>query len=113
MILTVQVDMEKKNDLGKAITGGFFSEIKLFIFLDRKRNFIFIVTCSLFVTTTVIAMWRYGSTITPNLLQGMPAHAPLYADVLLVTLQICLSMVVGGCALYQDVEDKLGIPRGT
>ncbi|XP_059488359.1 uncharacterized protein LOC132204082 [Neocloeon triangulifer] len=93
MILTVQVDMERKNELGKAITCGF------------------LVTCSLFLTTTVIAMWRYGSTVTPNLLQGMPANAPLYADVLLVTLQICLSMVVGGCALFQDVEDKLGIPR--
>ncbi|CAB3374107.1 Hypothetical predicted protein [Cloeon dipterum] len=93
MILTVQVDMERKNELGKAITCGF------------------LVTCSLFLTTTIIAMWRYGSTVTPNLLQGMPANAPLYADVLLVTLQICLSMVVGGCALYQDVEDKLGIPR--
>jgi len=60
----------------------------------------------------VIAMWRYGSTVSPNLLQGMPSTAPLYADIMLVTLQICLSMVVGGCALYQNVEDKLGVPRG-
>ena len=70
------------------------------------------VTCTLFLTTTVIAMWRYGSTVSPNLLQGMPSTAPLYADIMLVTLQICLSMVVGGCALYQNVEDKLGVPRG-
>ncbi|KAF4531739.1 hypothetical protein B566_EDAN008952 [Ephemera danica] len=93
MILSVQVDMNHKHQLGKAITFGFMG------------------TCSLFLMTTIAAMWRYGGAVTPNLLQGLPSSAMLYADVFLVTLQICLSMVVGGCALFQDVEDKLGIPR--
>ncbi|KAK3926752.1 Amino acid transporter AVT1B [Frankliniella fusca] len=93
MILTVQVDMQHKNKLGKAILGSF------------------LVTGLLFMITTAIATWKYGAALRYNLLQGLPASTPLYVNVLLVTLQICLSMVVGGSALFQDIEDKLNIPR--
>lgn len=93
MILTVQVDMQHKNKLGKAILGSF------------------VVTGLLFMVTTGIATWKYGAALRYNLLQGLPAGTLLYVNVLLVTLQICLSMVVGGSALFQDIEDKLNIPR--
>lgn len=64
------------------------------------------------MVTTGIAIWKYGAALRYNLLQGLPAGTPLYINVLLVTVQIALSMVVGGSALFQDIEDKLNIPRG-
>ncbi|XP_066998507.2 uncharacterized protein [Anabrus simplex] len=93
MILTVQVDMKNKKKLGHAIAGGF------------------LVTASLFIATTLFAIFRYGSAVTSNVLQGLPASTPLYINVLLVTLQICLSTVVGVSPLFQDLEDKLNISR--
>lgn len=72
----------------------------------------FSVTGSLFMVTTLLGFFTYGNQLRYNLLQGLPPSDILYLDVLLVTLQICLSMVVSGTALFQDVEDKLGISRG-
>ncbi|PSN37493.1 hypothetical protein C0J52_23519 [Blattella germanica] len=93
MVLTVQVDMRNKADLGKAIVWSF------------------IVTGGLFLVSTSIAMIKYGTAIRYNMLQTFPANGLLYLDLLLVTVQICLSMVVGGSALFQDIEDRLGVPR--
>ena len=64
------------------------------------------------MVTTGIAIWKYGAALRYNLLQGLPAGTLLYVDLLLVTVQIALSMVVGGSALFQDIEDTLNIPRG-
>nr|XP_018916094.1 PREDICTED: uncharacterized protein LOC109043358 [Bemisia tabaci] len=93
MILTVQVDMEKKNKLGHAILAGF------------------LVSGGLSIVTCIIIYLRFGTSINYNILPGLQPHILLYVDAFLVTLQICLSMVVGGTALFQDVEDKLGVPR--
>jgi len=71
------------------------------------------VTGGLFIVTTSIGFVKYGAAgLRYNLLQGLPATVPLYTDILLVTMQIALSMVVGASALFQDIEDKLGVPRG-
>ncbi|XP_071450963.1 uncharacterized protein mah [Hetaerina americana] len=92
-ILTVQMDMQQKRKMGKAVLLSFC------------------VTGSLSMITTIIALHKYGNLATPNLLQGLPGSYMLYFNVLLVTVQICLSMVVGGSALFQDIEDTLGISR--
>jgi hypothetical protein len=57
-------------------------------------------------------MMLYGGGVRANLTQGLPITLPLYVDILLITLQLFLSMAVGGCALFQSVEDKLSIPSG-
>ncbi|KAG8246310.1 hypothetical protein J6590_087234 [Homalodisca vitripennis] len=93
VILTVQVDMAEKKKLGHAILGAFS------------------VTGSLFLVTCLIAFFRFGDRVRYNLLQGLPPSGALLADELLVTVQICLSMVVSGTALFQDVEHKLGVPK--
>ncbi|XP_046396959.1 amino acid transporter AVT1H-like [Ischnura elegans] len=92
-ILTVQMDMQHKHKMGKAVLLSFC------------------VTGGLSMITTIIALHQYGDLARPNLLQGLPGSYMLYFNVLLVTLQICLSMVVGGSALFQDIEDTLGVPR--
>ncbi|XP_054264435.1 uncharacterized protein LOC128987555 isoform X2 [Macrosteles quadrilineatus] len=93
VILTVQVDMADKRKLGHAILGAFS------------------VTGTLFLVTCLIAFVRFGDQLRYNLLQGLPPSGPLLADELLVTLQICLSMVVSGTALFQDIEHSLGVPQ--
>lgn len=70
------------------------------------------VTGTLFLVTCVIAFLRFGDQLRYNLLQGLPPSGPLLADELLVTLQICLSMVVSGTALFQDIEHNLGVSKG-
>lgn len=62
--------------------------------------------------TAVIACQKYGNNIYFNILQGLPRTGTLDLDLSLVTAQIFLSMVIGTSALFQDVEDKLGVPRG-
>lgn len=71
----------------------------------------FIVTGSLFVVTTIFTVIWYGGNAEYNLLRSLPSTELLDANVLLVTLQICLSTVVGCTALFQDLEYKLGINK--
>lgn len=63
------------------------------------------------IGTTVIAAYRYGSTVTPNVLEMLPRSNMLYFAIMLVTLQLCLSSAVGSSALFQHIEDTLRIPR--
>lgn len=64
------------------------------------------------MVTAVIAFQKYGNNLYFNILQGLPRTGALDLDLALVTAQIFLSMVIGTSALFQDIEDKLGIPRG-
>ncbi|XP_019533814.3 uncharacterized protein LOC109405236 [Aedes albopictus] len=93
MLLTIQVDMEKKRKIGKAVFLGLMA------------------TCTLSTVTTVFAAYRYGMDTTNNVLQILPKSWPLYITILLVTLQLCLSSAVGNSALFQHVEDVLGASR--
>ncbi|XP_075233164.1 uncharacterized protein LOC142331271 isoform X2 [Lycorma delicatula] len=93
LILTVQVDMANKMKLGQAVAAGFS------------------VTGGLFITTTILATLRYGSDLDNNLLMTLPSSKLLDINLLLVTLQVCLSTVVGCTALFQDLEEKLGIKK--
>lgn len=94
MLLTIQVDMEKKRKIGKAVFLGLM------------------VTCTLSAVTTVFAAYRYGMDTTNNVLQILPKSWSLYTTILLVTLQLCLSSAVGNSALFQHLEDVLGASRG-
>ncbi|XP_058812823.1 vesicular inhibitory amino acid transporter [Topomyia yanbarensis] len=93
MLLTIQVDMEHKRKIGKAVFLGLMA------------------TCSLSAVTTILAAHRYGMDTANNVLQSLPKSWSLYATILLVTLQLCLSSAVGNSALFQHVEDVLGASR--
>lgn len=92
-ILTIQTDMNNKTQLSQSVLFSFFT------------------TGSLSIITICLASLLYGSGIHANLAQGLPASPTMYIDILVVTLQLFLSTVVGGCSLFQDIEDKLGVPR--
>ena len=93
MLLTIQVDMQDKRKIGRAVFGGL------------------LVTSSLSVITTILVQETYGQQITANVLESLPRSWTLYLIILLVTLQLCLSSAVGNSALYQHVEDVLNISR--
>lgn len=93
MLLTIQVDMQDKRKIGRAVFGGLMA------------------TSALSVITTILVHETYGQKITPNVLESLPKSWTLYLIILLVTLQLCLSSAVGNSALYQHVEDVLNISR--
>ena len=93
MLLTIQVDMEDKTKIGRAVFGGLLT------------------TCFLSLVTTMLVHETYGQSITPNVLMSLPKSWTLYAIILLVTLQLCLSSAVGNSALFQHVEDFFNIPK--
>ena len=64
------------------------------------------------ITTTVLAAFKYGNTITPNVLELLARGWPLYVTILLVTLQLCLSNAVGSSALFQHIEEIFDAERG-
>lgn len=69
-----------------------------------------LVTCTLSVITTILAAYQYGTSTAPNVLEMLPNRNILYAAILLVTLQLCLSHAVGSSAMYQNIEEFLKIP---
>ncbi len=93
MLLTIQVDMLDKSKIGKAVCNGIFT------------------TITLSVITTCLAYLKYGMSITPNVLETLPRSWTLYVVILLVTLQLCLSSVIGNSALFQHLEDIFCISR--
>lgn len=63
------------------------------------------------ISTTIVAAYRYGNDVTPNVLELLPKSNMLYIAIMLVTLQLCLSSAVGSSALFQHIEDTLRISR--
>lgn len=72
---------------------------------------LFSATCLLSILTTFLAAAKYGSGVMPNVLENLPKSSSLYVAIMLVTLQLCLSSAVGNSALFQHIEDYLGIPN--
>ncbi|XP_053698569.1 proton-coupled amino acid transporter 3 [Sabethes cyaneus] len=93
MLLTIQVDMDQKRLIGKAVFLGLMA------------------SCFLSAVTTLLAAYRYGMNTTNNVLQILPKSWSLYLTIMLVTLQLCLSSAVGNSALFQHIEDVLGASR--
>lgn len=75
------------------------------------NNAIIIVTGSLFLVTTILAVWKYGNSITANILQLIPGNFIMSIVVLIAALQLCLSSVLSHSTLFQDLEDQCNIKR--
>ncbi|XP_037029957.1 proton-coupled amino acid transporter 2 isoform X1 [Bradysia coprophila] len=93
MLMTIQVDMQQKHKIGSAVCLGI------------------IITSFMAVTTTVVAGYRYGASISSNVLEILPKSNVLYFAIMLVTLQLCLSSAVGTSPLFQHIEEQLKIPK--
>ncbi|XP_050441763.1 uncharacterized protein LOC126846425 [Adelges cooleyi] len=93
LVLTVQMDMVNKQKLPTVVVSAFF------------------ITCTLFVVTTVIGYMQFGGKLSSNLLDELPESRVLNADIMLVTLQICMSTVVSTTALFQNIEHYFNLSR--
>lgn len=65
------------------------------------------------IITTMVAGYKYGASITSNVLEILPKSNALYFAIMLVTLQLCLSSAVGTSPLFQHIEDRLKVPKST
>lgn len=83
----------------------------MIILITIINNAIIIVTGSLFLVTTILAVWKYGSNITANILQLIPGNFIMSIVVLIAALQLCLSSVLSHSTLFQDLEDQCNIKR--
>ncbi|XP_044738976.1 amino acid transporter AVT1I-like [Chrysoperla carnea] len=93
LLLTIQVDMEKKSKIINAII------------------YAFLFSTLLFSITAILAYWHYGTRINYNILQTLPSNIWLYLVIILVTMQLCFTSVIYNTALFQDIEDYYQIPR--
>ncbi|XP_028127962.1 uncharacterized protein LOC114324357 [Diabrotica virgifera virgifera] len=92
-ILTIQVDMNDKSQLSKAIIGGFS------------------ITLGMFGITTLLAYLKLGMLDEPSILEILPSTVFLHITAALVAIQLCLTSAVGNSALYQQMEDCMSISR--
>ncbi|XP_055904397.1 proton-coupled amino acid transporter 3 [Eupeodes corollae] len=93
MILTIQMDMKDKSQIKWASLIGI------------------LCSCGLGLIGTIIGAYKFGSMIMPNILEMIPRSLPLYAAILLISLQLCLTCVVGSSALFLHVENFFRIPE--
>uniref|UniRef100_A0A1B0GJI0 Putative amino acid transporter n=1 Tax=Lutzomyia longipalpis TaxID=7200 RepID=A0A1B0GJI0_LUTLO len=95
MLLTIQMDMKKneRDHIGIVISLGI------------------IVTIILSTITTLLAAFKYGASVTPNILEILPQSWTLYVIIFLVTIQLCISSAIGNSALFQHIEDILSASR--
>ncbi|KAF2893755.1 hypothetical protein ILUMI_12418 [Ignelater luminosus] len=92
-ILTIQVDMTDKSKIDKAVIGGFA------------------VSLGLFFITCLTILLRYGENVEPSVLEMFPTTVILHFAAVLVALQLSLSSAISNTALYQNIEDSMGISR--
>ncbi|KAK0164215.1 hypothetical protein PV328_002869 [Microctonus aethiopoides] len=92
-LMTIQVDMQRPQDINKAVIMSFF------------------VSGLLFGITMGLAAWRYGGSTTANILQIAPPGYVSRAAILLSAIQLIFSSVIGHAALFLHLENELHIQR--
>lgn len=60
---------------------------------------------------TICASVSYGKTVSWSLLESLPSSPFLHLAAFLVIIQLSLTSAIGNSALYQHVEDCMGIAR--
>lgn len=93
MILTIQMDMKDKTQIKWASLYGI------------------LCSCGLGVIGALIGAYKFGSMVTPNILEMIPRSLPLYFAIVLISLQLCLTCVVGSSALFLHVENFFRVPE--
>ncbi|XP_017774360.1 PREDICTED: sodium-coupled neutral amino acid transporter 1-like [Nicrophorus vespilloides] len=92
-ILTIQLDMKNKSKITSAVILGFG------------------ISVGMFSLTVISCAFRYGNSTQRSLLGTLPSSIFLHVAALLVAIQLCLTSAVSNNALYQHMEDCLGIAR--
>lgn len=109
-ILTIQVDMDEQRKLPRAVLGGFSGSC--FLLINNIVTLFFItVTLCMAAIISILASIKYGNLVQPSILETLPTSLALHLAAALVALQLCLTSAVSNSALYQHMEDCLGISR--
>ncbi|XP_045603649.1 uncharacterized protein [Procambarus clarkii] len=92
MILTVQMDMQHKDRLPLALIIAF------------------IIGVCLFGGISLVAFFFFGSSVKTNILNNLSPGVLLYINMVIVSVQILMCLVLGINTLFQDLENSLRIP---
>ncbi|KAF5281284.1 hypothetical protein FQA39_LY05170 [Lamprigera yunnana] len=92
-ILTILMDMKDKMEINKAVIGGF------------------LVSLGLFALTSISIYVQYGTQVGTHILEVLPSTTFVHSAATLVAIQLILSSAISNSALYQHLEDYMGIPR--
>lgn len=65
----------------------------------------------MFAIVTICASIKYGEAVRWSLLETLPTSPFLHLAAFLVIMQLSLTSAIGNSALYQHVEDCMGVPR--
>lgn len=109
-VLTIQVDMVDKRQIHKAVMGAFASTAKLFCCICFLK-YLILVSLGIFSLVCIAAAIRYGMSTHWALLDTLPSSLFLNIAAFLIAVQLSLTSAIGNSALYQHVEDFLGIDR--
>lgn len=66
----------------------------------------------MFLLTYMLAYSKLGVNINSSILESLPTSTLLHLSALLVAFQLCLSSAISNSALYQQLEDHVGISKG-
>lgn len=110
-ILTIQVDMLQKNKLNIAIFAGFLCKLLITALSINILISILLVTFSMFGIIAICTSIIYGETVRWSLLETLPSSGYLHLAALLVIIQLSLTSSIGNSALYQHIEECMGVGR--
>ncbi|KRT85562.1 Amino acid transporter, partial [Oryctes borbonicus] len=92
-ILTIQIDMEKRHKVKVAIVYGFGASLIMFL------------------VVYVLAYTKFSINVNNSILESLPTSTLFHLGVLMVAFQLCLSLGISNSALYQNLEDYVGISK--
>ncbi|KAH8388230.1 hypothetical protein KR093_001291 [Drosophila rubida] len=93
VLLTLQIDMKRKQQVSWAALGGIA------------------ITCSVAIVGSVLAAYKFGSMVASNLLQSLPTSVPFYVMLILMSLQLCFSVTVASSAMFLQIENYFKLPE--
>lgn len=65
----------------------------------------------MFAIITICAFMKYGEAVRWSLLETLPTSGFLHLAAFLIIIQLGLTSAIGNSALYQHIEDYLGVAR--
>uniref|UniRef100_A0A1A9X1U2 Amino acid transporter transmembrane domain-containing protein n=1 Tax=Glossina brevipalpis TaxID=37001 RepID=A0A1A9X1U2_9MUSC len=87
--------------------------LPIFGCFPRKKYYLFLsgndVTCTLAMTGSIIAAYKFGTMIGENVLRILPASVPLYTTSILMSLQLCFSVTANSSAMFLQLENYFKI----
>ncbi|XP_018019839.1 amino acid transporter AVT1C [Hyalella azteca] len=101
VLLSVQTDMTQRGRMRTAVATAFCCE-------KLALPSLFKITAP-YVPVVVVSWIRYGDSVSQNLLNSLPTTPLLHGVMTAVIFQVLICLCLGINALFQDVEEWLGI----